>query len=314
MWPGGVFKKLDNGGLCYMNGQGRTFIVDPNELCSFYLVELVKKCPRYDGRIQGFLYLVPGLGMVDALRRVTDDESMREMIQVAEKHKGVEVYAMHARPTPSSIAASNTNNDPIKNYEWEDSRPDSPIPISVLILDFSSDSDTADPSYNPQVDKGKAVSRHPFFGKVYIDDSEEEDVLDAKLEGGADLVAPQTATAAAPQPTPTYVQATLATPSSSQQIDTTHHSLTAQPTILGRGGKTILMGRESTGRKGRGGAAANAGRGRGINVLDSVGVFIASDRSALTSTQANKKEARSAMDWFQCSQESQSSTLHQPTQ
>uniref|UniRef100_A0A803MD90 PB1-like domain-containing protein n=1 Tax=Chenopodium quinoa TaxID=63459 RepID=A0A803MD90_CHEQI len=80
MWHGGVFMKLDNGGLCYMNGQGRTSSVDPDELCSFYLVELVMKCARYDGRIQGFLYLVPGLSMVDGLRRMTDDESMREMI------------------------------------------------------------------------------------------------------------------------------------------------------------------------------------------------------------------------------------------
>uniref|UniRef100_A0A803KQL0 PB1-like domain-containing protein n=1 Tax=Chenopodium quinoa TaxID=63459 RepID=A0A803KQL0_CHEQI len=173
MWHGGVFQQLDNGGLCYINGQGRTFSVDPDELCFFYLVELVMKCARYDGRIQGFLYLVPGLSMVDGLRKVTDDESMREMIQVAEKHRGVE-------PTPSSIAAANTENDPINSYEWEDSRPDNPIPINDLIPDFSSDSDTADPSYNPQVDKGKGVSSQPFFREVFTDDSGEEDVLHAE--------------------------------------------------------------------------------------------------------------------------------------
>uniref|UniRef100_A0A803MHA7 PB1-like domain-containing protein n=1 Tax=Chenopodium quinoa TaxID=63459 RepID=A0A803MHA7_CHEQI len=154
-----------------MNGQGRTFSVDPDLLCSFYLVELIMKCARYDGRIQGFLYLVPGLSMVDGLRKVTDDESMTKMIQ----------------PTPSSIAAANTENDPINSYEWEDSRHDSPIPINDLIPDLSSDSDTADPSYNPQVDKGKRVSSQPFFGEVCTDDSGEEDVLHVEFDGGADI-------------------------------------------------------------------------------------------------------------------------------
>ncbi|XP_021726094.1 uncharacterized protein LOC110693248 [Chenopodium quinoa] len=153
--------------------------------------------------------------------------------------------------------------------------------------------------------------------------------------------AEHTATAAAPQPTPTSVQSTQATPSSKQQIDTTHHSLTAQPTMLGRGGRTIIMGRGLRGGRGRGGAAGNAERGRGSDVAGSsrgassgnrgvgrgrgstrgrnrvpegVGVYIASDGSAMTSTQANQRRTTSAMGWFQCSQESQRSTLHQPTQ
>ncbi|XP_021720273.1 uncharacterized protein LOC110687934 [Chenopodium quinoa] len=62
---------------------------------------------------------------------------------------------------------------------------------------------------------------------------------------------PRNDAADAPQPTPTYVQSTQATPSSRQQIDTNHHSLTAQPTILGRGGRTIIMGRGSRGGRGR---------------------------------------------------------------
>ncbi|XP_021773520.1 eukaryotic translation initiation factor 3 subunit D-like [Chenopodium quinoa] len=80
---------------------------------------------------------------------------------------------------------------------------------------------------------------------------------------------PRKDVAAAPQPTPTSVQSTQATPSSRQQIDTTHHSLTAQPTILGRGGRTIIMGKGSRGGRGRGGAAVNAGRGRGSDVASS---------------------------------------------
>uniref|UniRef100_A0A803KTW2 PB1-like domain-containing protein n=1 Tax=Chenopodium quinoa TaxID=63459 RepID=A0A803KTW2_CHEQI len=298
-----------------MNGQNRTFNVDPDELCSFYLVELVMKCARYDGRIQGFLYLVPGLSMEDGLRRVTDDDSMREMIRVAEKHRGVEVYAMHCendpilfpkelqpasskqktqpksvrakklplkrgppsqkalvetshkaldsslKPTenaptelitiPPTISPSNKStcrikyvinpnrtpeivhqapeNDPVNTFEWEDARPESPIPINDLIPEYSSDSDTVDPSYNPLVDKGKGVSSKPFFGEVGTDDSG-EDSDDSGEDGGDVLV---------------------------------------------------------------------------------------EDDYASEETQGNdrrRRSSRTAMDWFQCSQESQRSTLHQPTQ
>uniref|UniRef100_A0A803MQT9 PB1-like domain-containing protein n=1 Tax=Chenopodium quinoa TaxID=63459 RepID=A0A803MQT9_CHEQI len=290
MWHGGVFETGNNGQLCYRNGEGRTFSIDPDELCSFYLVELVMKCARYDGRIKGFLYLVPGLSMVDGLRKVTDDESIRDMIQVAEKYRGVEVYVMHddndpipfppqlqasakknqpktvmqkklpinrgpqircsprkksqpltineptqkapdsslkpktdefkkdaptvelnkdapteSVPTPPTntlsnqssfrvkyvinpssptatalptlsflIEPSNTQTDPVQSYEWEDSRPYSPIPINDLIPDYSTESDHEDPPYNPLVDKGKGVSSKPFFGEVYSDHSDED--------------------------------------------------------------------------------------------------------------------------------------------
>uniref|UniRef100_A0A803N241 PB1-like domain-containing protein n=1 Tax=Chenopodium quinoa TaxID=63459 RepID=A0A803N241_CHEQI len=149
MWHGGVFETGNNGQLRYRNGEGRTFSIDPDELCSFYLVELVMKCARYDGRIKGFLYLVLGLSMVDGLRKVTDDESMRDVIQVAEK-------------------------------------PDSPIPINDPILDYSTESDHEDPPYNPLVDKGKGVSSKPFFGEVYLDHSDED--VESDGEQGADSI------------------------------------------------------------------------------------------------------------------------------
>uniref|UniRef100_A0A803MI90 Uncharacterized protein n=1 Tax=Chenopodium quinoa TaxID=63459 RepID=A0A803MI90_CHEQI len=271
---------------------------------------------------------------VDDLRRVTDDESMREMIQVAEKHRGVEVYAMHGdndpiafpselhpasskqtqpkTPTPSSKAAANTENDHINSYEWEDSRPDSPIPINDLIPDFSSDSDTADPSYNPQVDKGKGVSSQPFFGEVCTDDSGEEDMLHAEFDGGADIG-----------------EEDYAFKEAEEEYEKDTEEILNEDL---QGGRTIIMGRGSRGGRGRGGVAANAGRGRGSDVAGSSrgvssgnrgvgrgrgstrGVFIASDGTAMTSTQANQRITRSAMGWFQCSQESQRSTLHQPTQ
>uniref|UniRef100_A0A803L511 PB1-like domain-containing protein n=1 Tax=Chenopodium quinoa TaxID=63459 RepID=A0A803L511_CHEQI len=225
MWHGGVFETGNNGQLRYRNGEGRTFSIDPDELCSFYLVELVMKCAKYDGRIKGFLYLVPGLSMVDGLRKVTDDESMRDMIQVAEKYRGVE------------------------SYEWEDSRPDSPIPINDLIPDYSTESDHEDPPYNPLVDKGKGVSSKPFFGEVYSDHSDED--VESDGEQGAD---PSIASQAVPS-----TQASQVVPSAPQGPNTSHYNQTAQPTILGRGGRMINMRRGS-----RGGRGSGDGAGRGV--------------------------------------------------
>uniref|UniRef100_A0A803KTZ9 PB1-like domain-containing protein n=1 Tax=Chenopodium quinoa TaxID=63459 RepID=A0A803KTZ9_CHEQI len=267
MWHGGVFQQRVNGVLCYMNGQNRTFDVDPDELCSFYLVELVMKCARYDGRIQGFLYLVPGLSMEDRLRRVTDDDklqpasskqktqpksmrakklpikrgppvrcsprkksnaltlvepSQKALVETSQKDLDSSLKPKEDAPTelitiPPTISPSNKStcrikyvinpsttheiahqtleNDPVNTFEWEDSRPESPIPINDLIPEYSSDSDTVDPSYNPLVGKGKGVSSKPFFGEVGTDDSGEdsddsgeEDLLHAELDGGDDLV------------------------------------------------------------------------------------------------------------------------------
>uniref|UniRef100_A0A803MWQ4 Uncharacterized protein n=1 Tax=Chenopodium quinoa TaxID=63459 RepID=A0A803MWQ4_CHEQI len=303
---------------------------------------------RYDGRIKGFLYLVPGLSLVDGLRKVTDDESMRDMIQLAEKYRGVEVrsssrkksqplnivepsqkthdsslkpkkdepkkdaltdtlkkdaptesvstqptttlsnqssfrvkYVINpssetATPLPtlsSTVAASNTEADPLNSYEWEDSRPDSPIPINDLIPDYSTDSDNEDPPYNPLVDKGKGVSSNPFFGKVYTDESDGDEDTDGEQAGGADVEGEVEALEELEEEyereheeildedlhqdvPPT--QGSQAVPSAPQQPNTSHYNQTSQPTILGRGGRMIAMGRGS-----RGGRGTRDGAGRG---------------------------------------------------
>ncbi|XP_021759098.1 rRNA 2'-O-methyltransferase fibrillarin-like [Chenopodium quinoa] len=106
-------------------------------------------------------------------------------------------------------------------------------------------------------------------------------------------------------------------------------------TAAGRGvdaGSGAAAGRGSAGRgvsstagSSSGGASGNRGaasgtrgrarggsRGRGRNQIpQGVGMYIAPDGSAHT----NQRRTRSAMDWFQCSQTSQTSTLQQgPTQ
>uniref|UniRef100_A0A803MYZ2 PB1-like domain-containing protein n=1 Tax=Chenopodium quinoa TaxID=63459 RepID=A0A803MYZ2_CHEQI len=95
MWHGGVFQNLDNGELVYINGKGRTFNVDPDHLCGFYLLELVMKCGKYKDRVKGFMYLVPGLSLKGGLRRVDDDDSMRELIDISINNRDVEEYVVH---------------------------------------------------------------------------------------------------------------------------------------------------------------------------------------------------------------------------
>ena len=45
-WHGGLFKNNLNK-LQYLGGKGRTFHVDPDELCWFWLEELAKECGPY---------------------------------------------------------------------------------------------------------------------------------------------------------------------------------------------------------------------------------------------------------------------------
>ncbi|XP_021756916.1 protein argonaute 3-like [Chenopodium quinoa] len=66
-------------------------------------------------------------------------------------------------------------------------------------------------------------------------------------------------------PTTSAAQTTTSSVQASQAIS--HHSMIAQPTILGRGGRKVLMWRGSRGGRGYGVVAANVGRGRGSNVV-----------------------------------------------
>lgn len=57
------------GNLIYVRAEGRSSIVDPHELCWFYLVELAVKCGSYK-KADTIHYLLPGLNLNNGLRKV----------------------------------------------------------------------------------------------------------------------------------------------------------------------------------------------------------------------------------------------------
>ncbi|KAL2926865.1 putative NADPH dehydrogenase C5H10.04 [Bienertia sinuspersici] len=93
-WHGGTLKK-NSVGLQYMGGTGKTFQVDADELCWWFLEQLVKKCGPYKS-IETIYYLIPGESLDVGLRKVYDDDEVREMGKVALKYRSVELYVQHS--------------------------------------------------------------------------------------------------------------------------------------------------------------------------------------------------------------------------
>uniref|UniRef100_A0A803N1H8 PB1-like domain-containing protein n=1 Tax=Chenopodium quinoa TaxID=63459 RepID=A0A803N1H8_CHEQI len=249
-----------------MGGKGRTFQVFPNELCYWELVHFGKKCGDYSN-IAGLYYLVRGMSLADRLRKISGDAEVLEMGEIVMKHRSVDVYVLHSlkephlspeNPTPSvSYSSPKHISSPISEnipppkptepkkltqkgstftkYEWEDSRPESPLTLKELCGFSTKSEDVSDLEFVPdekQDDEG-----------IDVELEVEDDYFE--VDEGLDRVDLVTATSSDQQEIdPTYAS----TSSASVQ----HHSTTAQPTHLGRGPSV----RETRGGRGR-------GRGRG---------------------------------------------------
>ncbi|CAH9106999.1 unnamed protein product [Cuscuta epithymum] len=92
-WHGGLFMKK-NDKLLYLNGECKSFDIDPDELCWFWLEELAKKCGSYT-RIEEIYYLVPGLPLDNGLRRVYNDREVLEMSEIVLKARSLDLYVVH---------------------------------------------------------------------------------------------------------------------------------------------------------------------------------------------------------------------------
>ncbi|KAL2900499.1 Pheromone-regulated membrane protein 10 [Bienertia sinuspersici] len=139
-WHGGVLKRT-NRGLQYVGGQAKNYAVDPDELYWFFLKQLAEKCGPYSD-VHEILYLTPHCSMDDGLKRVYNDKEIPD-----------EEY-----------------------YKWYDYRPDSPIPLNVLISG-SEDSEDSDPLYEP--DRGEEIVTEESLGS---DAGLQDDFEDAGLE------------------------------------------------------------------------------------------------------------------------------------
>ncbi|XP_021743968.1 uncharacterized protein LOC110710010 [Chenopodium quinoa] len=96
MWCGGSFKK-DNGVLQYFGGECRTFELDSDQLCWFWLEEFAKSCAG-ESKIEIIYYLISRFdGLEKGLRRVYSDDEIREMSKIAVRDKCVECYVVYEK-------------------------------------------------------------------------------------------------------------------------------------------------------------------------------------------------------------------------
>ncbi|KAL2899991.1 Mediator of DNA damage checkpoint protein 1 [Bienertia sinuspersici] len=256
-WHGGLFKEDRQGHMCYVGGQGRTFSIDADELCWWYLRDLVKNCGDY-GEINCIYSLNPGKSLTEGLCKVYNDEEVRKRAEVVCKYRCVDLYVKHGedindlgvtqsietslaqkgplspcvtneRPkklTPkrpplcparkkTTLPAHDNHNcnantphittlicseTPIatdtittavpEDYEWEENRPDSPIPWKDLLgPDHSSNYDTnSDPDIIPSVQKEGEIesgSEGESWEADVVDEGQHND-SEASLQDGED--------------------------------------------------------------------------------------------------------------------------------
>ncbi|KAL2898823.1 Potassium-transporting ATPase KdpC subunit [Bienertia sinuspersici] len=80
----------------YVGGQGRTFMVDVDELCWWFLREMALKCGNYSG-IEEIYYLIPHSNMDEGLRRVYNDKEVLGMADIVMKNREIVLYVVHTK-------------------------------------------------------------------------------------------------------------------------------------------------------------------------------------------------------------------------
>ncbi|KAL2906117.1 TOM1-like protein 6, partial [Bienertia sinuspersici] len=86
----------------YVGGEGRTFLVDVDELCCWFLEQMARKCGVYK-KIVEIYYLMSHSILDEGLRRVYNDKKVLEMAEVVLKHKALDLYVVHGVDVPEVI-------------------------------------------------------------------------------------------------------------------------------------------------------------------------------------------------------------------
>ncbi|CAO2827724.1 unnamed protein product [Amaranthus hypochondriacus] len=88
-WFGGKFVE-ENGDVVYVGGMGRTFEVNPVDLCLKYLFNLGEMWVK-SNLIEGLFYSVPGVPLKDGLRKILVEDDAFQLSQIAILNLFVEV-------------------------------------------------------------------------------------------------------------------------------------------------------------------------------------------------------------------------------
>ncbi|XP_021725172.1 uncharacterized protein LOC110692473 [Chenopodium quinoa] len=166
IYHGGKFKFDSNGYWVYLGGKFRTFDVDVDELCWFYMKELVAKCGNYSGNFKLY-YLNPALDLRGGLKSAFTDDEFRELGRVMVENRTVDLYVVVDDVQPEFVkqsqTGSNTTTQPtsaIVATEHEPNRPKKLIPKRAGILSQAS-SAASEKLHVLEKSKGKAVEVVP---------------------------------------------------------------------------------------------------------------------------------------------------------
>ncbi|KAL2904600.1 ATP-dependent protease ATPase subunit HslU [Bienertia sinuspersici] len=91
--------------LVYLGGKIKTFQVDPDQLCGFWLKELVLNCGSYE-KVECVYYLMPGMALEEGLKKVYTDDEVRAMADVATQQRSINLYVYHEGDSPESLIIS----------------------------------------------------------------------------------------------------------------------------------------------------------------------------------------------------------------
>ncbi|KAL2925190.1 Antiviral helicase SKI2 [Bienertia sinuspersici] len=117
------------GGLRYMGGKGKTFEVDPDHLCWWFLKELAESCGEY-GEIQCIYYLNPNNSLAHGFTKVYDDEEVRRLgklhlnsgAELGAQISPTEVYSQRPKKlTPKRAPQLPTRKSPNKKESFIES-------------------------------------------------------------------------------------------------------------------------------------------------------------------------------------------------
>ena len=92
-----------------LGGEGRTFNVDPNELCWFYLEELAKNCGAYM-KIKEINYLIPCKSLDEGFRMAYGDKEVLHMAEIVLANRCIELNVLHGVDKPKIVPMIDANN------------------------------------------------------------------------------------------------------------------------------------------------------------------------------------------------------------
>ncbi|XP_010675433.3 uncharacterized protein LOC104891435 [Beta vulgaris subsp. vulgaris] len=212
-WHGGTFTKNSLGVTQYVGGEARTFPVDADELCWFYLEELAEKCGNYS-KVDEIYYLVPGSSSFEeGLRRVKFDDEVRVMIDLVLKSRCIDCYVVHVVDVPDVVLLLEGGSQPSGMPKCSSAGPET------------------EPTNTQQIRPNKLTPRRPKGGPKKVGNFSKGESSAAHLSTSQQLEPPpENSKKSAPTDPPPFINTPSSTPLTTPEPNTeTEHRTQTEP-------------------------------------------------------------------------------------